>query len=152
MVLKTEHQQRVEEFMKLAGQEVPARITVPSEEVRRLRAKLILEEALETVEALGFHHVGVKDTTVDDYLSNCQSVEPDLVEVIDGCSDLKVVTTGTLSAFGVPDLIFQCEVDNNNLAKFGPGGYRREDGKWMKPVDHKPPKIAELIERVKSSK
>lgn len=31
---KTEHQQRVEEFMRLAGQEVPDRPTIPSEEVR----------------------------------------------------------------------------------------------------------------------
>jgi predicted HAD superfamily Cof-like phosphohydrolase len=73
-------------------------------------------------------------------------------EVIDGCCDLKVVTTGTLSAFGLPDELFQEEVDTNNLAKFGPGGRRREDGKWVKPPNHKPPDIAGLLKRLEDGK
>jgi predicted HAD superfamily Cof-like phosphohydrolase len=39
-------------------------------------------------------------------------------------------------------------VDQNNLAKFGPGGHRREDGKWVKPPDHKPPDIAGLLDKL----
>lgn len=43
------------------------------------------------------------------------------------------------------DVIPQQLVDENNLAKFGPGGYRRDDGKWIKPPGHKPPAIAKAL-------
>ena len=49
---RSEHQQRVDEFMRLAKQNLPAVPTEPSEEVRLLRAKLIFEEAVETIRAL----------------------------------------------------------------------------------------------------
>jgi hypothetical protein len=52
--VKTPHQQLVEAFMAKAGQAVPDRPTADvDKEVRLLRAKLIFEEALETIEALG---------------------------------------------------------------------------------------------------
>ncbi|RME74113.1 MAG: hypothetical protein D6785_16225, partial [Planctomycetota bacterium] len=72
--------------------------------------------------------------------------KPSLVEIADGCADIMVVTTGTLSACGISDIPLQEEVDQNNLSKFGPGGYEREDGKWVKPPDHKPPKILKILE------
>jgi len=150
---KSQHQLRVEEFMTLAGQEVPGEPTYPSLETRRLRAKLILEEALETVRALGFRP-GVN--SVDGYFTRIEmerlelrsDFPVDIAEVIDGCCDIKVVTTGTLSAFGIPDELFQAEVDANNLAKFGPGGHRREDGKWVKPPNHQPPDIQGLLRKL----
>lgn len=151
--MKSDHQLRVEEFMRLAGQEVPKSPALPSLEVRRLRAKLILEEALETIHALGF---SINADFLDSRkLENAYCLElvdvgdPNLEEIIDGCCDIKVVTTGTLSACGLPDDLFQEEVDNNNLAKFGPGHSRRSDGKLIKPPDHKPPKIKELLETLK---
>ncbi|RME85522.1 MAG: hypothetical protein D6785_04320, partial [Planctomycetota bacterium] len=52
--MKSPHQKRVEEFMRLAGQEIPEVPTLPDEKTRLLRSKLILEEALETIHALGF--------------------------------------------------------------------------------------------------
>jgi predicted HAD superfamily Cof-like phosphohydrolase len=149
---KSSHQRMVEEFMFKANQEVPLRPIIPGPVVRKLRAKIILEEALETIDGLGFnvvvtggHRIVTKDCIE---FSSDGHVPPDLVEIVDGCADMKVVTTGTLSACGVPDELIQLEVDINNLAKFGPGGYRREDGKWMKPSDHKPPRIAEIIEHL----
>ncbi len=51
---QSSHQQRVEHFMRQARQPLPEEPSIPSEEIRRLRAKLILEEALETIKALGF--------------------------------------------------------------------------------------------------
>jgi predicted HAD superfamily Cof-like phosphohydrolase len=77
-------------------------------------------------------------------LRDCMT--PDLLQVIDGCCDIKVVTTGTLSAFGVHDSPFQQEVDRTNLAKFGPGGHRRDDGKWIKPPDWQPPRIQQILD------
>lgn len=53
---------------------------------------------------------------------------------------------GTLSACGIAYAPILREVDDANLRKFGPGGRRREDGKWLKPPDWEPPKIRERLE------
>ena len=136
--MRTAHQQRVLEFMLRAKQEAPTKPTMPNEKIRLLRAKLILEEALETIEALGFA-VRMQDGT------NLVSMEavvlspelvPDLTEIVDGCCDVSVVTTGTLIACGVEDEPVLLAVDRNNLAKFGPGHSYREDGKLIKPPGH----------------
>lgn len=149
--MKSEHYKRVEEFMKLAGQEIPNSPQLPSLEVRELRAKLTLEEALEKIRGLGFAVYAVEGSVnLDDkgwLLSNLY--EPDLEEIIDGCCDLNVITTGTLIACGLPDIVFQNEVDKNNLAKFGPGHSIREDGKLIKPPGHKPPDIKSLLNALK---
>ena len=143
---KSDHQQRVERFMRLAGQDVPNKPQVPSEEVRLLRARLIMEEALETIEALG---VCVRDfIRLKIYITDlefCSEYSPNLSQIIDGCCDLSVVTTGTLSACGIADEEPQRRVDVNNLEKFGPGGHRDENGKWIKPPGHKPPSFDDLI-------
>lgn len=140
-MLKSTHQLRVEDFMNRAKQEVPTEPTVPDAASRELRAKLILEEALETVEALGF------DATVQDGKMSLapNAAGPDLVGIIDGCCDIKVVTTGTLSSCGLPDELFQKEVDENNLSKFAPGHSFREDGKLIKPPNFTGPKIKEML-------
>lgn len=153
MFTKSTHQQMVELFMKKAGQEVPQKPMLPDEKTRWLRAVLILEEALETVKALGFNPVSTEKQATKTFKFKTgasigfDQTEPDLVEIIDGCADIKVVTTGTLSACGVPDERFQQEVDESNLRKFGPGGRRREDGKWLKPPDWQPPQIQKLIDQ-----
>ncbi len=152
--MPTPHYTRVAQFMRQAGQDVPAAPTVPDEETRRLRAKLILEEALETVKALG---VGVRVTTEDgrevdfshiDHLDFFSEGAVDLEGVVDGCADISVVTIGTLIAFGVDDAPVLEEVDRANLRKFGPGSYARADGKWMKPPDWRPPDIRGVLERL----
>lgn len=152
---KSPHQRMVEELMHRAGQEVPLFPTIPCEAVRRLRAKIILEEAIETIHGLGFDIVmtgGHRVLGDDRYeLSSAGHVPPDLDEIVDGCADIRVVTTGTLSACGMPDELLTLEVDKNNLEKFGPGGYRREDGKWMKPPGHQPPRVRAIIEHYQSA-
>jgi len=147
--MKTIHQIFVEDFMKLAQQELPESPTIPSVEVRMLRARLILEECLETISGLGitvwFEMTNRRTVSFDD-LSFEHTHPPNLVEVIDGCCDIKVVTTGTLSACGVDDQDYQDEVDLNNLKKFGPGGFRDQKGKWIKPPGHTPPDIKALLD------
>lgn len=141
--MKSDHQLRVEKFMGLAGQSIPVVPTLSSFEVRKFRAEMVLEEALELIEGLGFD---VEATHPDGELALVEAWKPDLVKIADGCADVKVVTTGTLSALGISDLALQEEVDQNNLQKFGPGGHRREsDGKWMKPPGHQPPNIAGIL-------
>lgn len=148
---KSEHQLRVEAFMlrasKLLGsqQEVPLAPTEPTLEVRKLRAKLILEEALETIEnGLGLYVEIQPDTNHVIFIEH-RTKKFNLAEVIDGCCDIAVVTTGTLSACGIPDLPFQELVDENNLQKFGPGCSIREDGKLIKPPGHQPPDIESVL-------
>src|SRR3990172_11705729 len=131
---KSPHQLRVEKFMRLAGQGAPDIPVLPSAEIRRLRAALIIEEALETCQALGFsvrsksgEVVSPKDWQLtDDFAS-------DLVEIADGCADISVVATGCLSACGISDETLLEEVDANNFRKFGPGSSKDANGKHVKP-------------------
>jgi predicted HAD superfamily Cof-like phosphohydrolase len=50
-----------------------------------------------------------------------------------------VVTIGTLSACGISDIPLLMEVDDSNIAKFGPNGKRRPD-----PAD---PDVASVLKR-----
>lgn len=152
MTVQTPHQLRVEQFMFKANQfagnrEVPKIPTIPNEATRLLRARLILEEAIETINALGFNvesrytgvgadgavPVNVKSMRFSPHSKGC-----DMVEVADGCADISVVTIGTLSAFGIWDLPLLDEVDNNNLSKFEfpkcPGKPCPRMGLEMKPM------------------
>ncbi len=117
--------QPVLDFMRLAGQDVPTTLTIPDRDTCLLRAKLILEEALETVRALGVtvQILGGDLLTSPGYEENLMydaySIhEPDVVEVADGCADVMVVTLGTLAAFGIPDRGLMDLVNNSNLDKF----------------------------------
>ncbi len=149
--MPTPHYTRVREFMQKAGQETPASPIIPDEETRILRAKLILEEALETIRALGVSVTAQSvDKSVDvtdedaDLLFRIKD-QVDMEAVVDGCADISVVTIGTLISFGVDDEPILEEVDAANLRKFAPGSYRRDDGKWMKPPDWSPPDISSLL-------
>ena len=141
--MRSKHQRRIEEFMRLAGQNVGYSPKIPDINIRKLRATLILEEALETVDALGFRAFNLGDTPKDFELVSKNPCN--IIEVADGCADISVVTIGTLSAFGISDKPLLKEVDESNLRKFGPGGHRREDGKWVKPPDWKAPDIEGIL-------
>jgi len=145
--MPTAHYNRVKEFMQRVGQDTPEGAVVPDEKTRILRAKLILEEALETVAALGVTVQSNGAEVTEEGLVYDAPNEPDLQEVADGCADISVVTIGTLIAFGIDDDPLLEEVDASNLRKFGPGSYRRDDGKWMKPSDWTPPDIMGAIDR-----
>ena len=144
------HQDRVENFMLKAGHKVRTKPELPTEKELKLHAELILEEALETIEALGYR---VQDISrfVPSTLVLKKEYEPNLIEIADGCADLSVVTICTLSICGIHDDQLFEEVDDNNLAKFGPGGHRNEQtGKWVKPADHKPPNIRKVLDGQRS--
>jgi predicted HAD superfamily Cof-like phosphohydrolase len=146
----TPHYERVKEFMQKVGQPTPESLTTPEEKIRILRARLILEEALETVHAMGISvRAGGAEGTVikEPELHFDVDGEVDLIGVVDGCADISVVTIGTLIAFGVDDEPVLEEVDESNLRKFEPGSYRREDGKWMKPPGWTSPDISAAITR-----
>jgi predicted HAD superfamily Cof-like phosphohydrolase len=138
MPKESKHYRRVKDFMQKAKQATPSHPTVPSLEVRKLRARLILEEALETVTALGFAPSAGIDLVQNDDTIN-------LVEVVDGCCDVMVVTTGTLIACGIPDVAVLRAVDENNLAKFAPGHSWDEYGKFIKPPGFKKVDLESVI-------
>lgn len=108
--------------------------TVPCEEVRKLRAKLILEEAIETINGLGFTVKAMSDAAdisiVPSFASRPTSWQY-MEQVIDGCVDTIYVATGTLAAYGVPDLPHIIEVNSANDAKF-PGGKATLDDLWFR--------------------
>ena len=148
------HYLRVREFMRRVGQDTPPSPVTPDAPTRMLRAKLILEEALETVAALGVEvTVSAGEANVplgagSSSLSFETTAEADLEGVVDGCADISVVTIGTLIAFGVDDEPVLEEVDAANLRKFGPGSRMRDDGKWIKPPDWTPPDILGVVDRL----
>lgn len=141
---KSEHYKRIEQFMRLAKQETPNSPKIPSRDVLKLRAKLIFEEALETINALGMTLEADRDCRYTFQIVD-EGKEPDLIEVVDGICDISVVSYGTLISLGVTDKEVIELVDNNNLAKFGPGHTIRDDGKLVKPPNHQPPDIAKVI-------
>ena len=149
------HIENVKEFHRHAKQGIADRPNIPSEKVRLLRAKLILEEAIETIHAMGVDFgVGIGDGQfTHPYEFNffefaiSEDKECDLVEVADGCADLTVVTTGTQIEFGIPIEEVQEAVDQSNLAKFT-GDYKiRDDGKVIKPSNWKSPDLETILKK-----
>jgi predicted HAD superfamily Cof-like phosphohydrolase len=113
-----------------------------------LRAKLILEEAIETACALVGSRTacGILNKHVDDLHNAGLNDKTDLAEAIDGMCDVLVVVYGTAVACGVNLSPFFDEVMRTNMAKVG--GEVRADGKWLKPPGWKPPRIREMLEEV----
>lgn len=109
----------VKDFHDGIGVESPTTTAIRRPE---LRAKLIEEEAAETVAAIR---------------------RGDLVEAIDGICDLLCVTYGTVLEFGIDLKPYWDEVHRSNMAKLG--GPKREDGKALKPEGWTPPNIAGLL-------
>lgn len=135
----------IQSFMTAFGQPIrttPTRLVPYSE--RLLRARLILEEALEEVNALGFtvceteqypHLEDVdkrNETSVDEFIhENCRDDEfpvclmfrdnlaTHLSTILDGIVDQDYVSKGTLFTFGLQDLLENAEklVHTSNMSK-----------------------------------
>jgi predicted HAD superfamily Cof-like phosphohydrolase len=136
--------------MKVFAQHCAAKPCDPGEAVRALRARLHAEEVSELINALGF---GVEINVWDPRPKDLHSVEIiglwrepqpfDLIEVADGCADLRVVTIGTELACGIDgDAVF-AEVHRSNMAKGD--GPMRADGKRLKPPGWKPPDVLGVL-------
>lgn len=97
--------------------------TVADQRTRELRVKLIQEEFDELREALATE---------------------DLSSIAKEMADLLYVVYGTAVSYGIDmDPIFQ-EVHRSNMSKVG--GYKREDGKWVKPPTYSPAHIEPILE------
>lgn len=118
----TKEQQDVKDWMIKFRQEAPDKPTIPSIEIRKLRAKLILEEALETIRALGCN-VGVDDgkgiqTKEIQVVAEFHSDFIDLVKIADGLADLHYVGyCGTAVACGIDMEPIFAEIHRSNMSK-----------------------------------
>lgn len=101
--------------------------TIPDASIRIFRAKMIYEEAMETIAGLGV-------TITDDFVF-VDNGTPDLEQIIDGVCDMDYVGTGALAACGVfDDLDHRREVCLANNRKFPlEKALFNKDGKGMKP-------------------
>lgn len=132
-----QYQGMVRQFHHATGQTVGRS---PELRDRELRAKLIYEEAIETIHALGLE--------VNEYGEiNDHWFTPNIEEAIDGLCDLLYVTFGTAVAMGIDLDPFFAEVHATNMAKLA--GPKREDGKQLKPEGWQPPDIKGLLERAR---
>ncbi|MBU2765842.1 hypothetical protein HAP94_06445 [Acidithiobacillus ferrivorans] len=160
----SESYDQIKAFMKGAGQNTPDHYQQLTPEERVLRARLILEEALETI-VLGLGiQIGVKHKDGLAHIDRPESGgkflewftlnarwDLDMAEFVDGVMDLNVVGLGGLVAAGVPDMALRREVDTNNLLKIANGHTDPETGKFIKPKDHPAPNIAGILEEIVSA-
>ena len=135
--------------------------TIPNDARVRLRARLIVEECLESIEALFAansrvrgefdHRASVHART---YLHEARhrleaiidqaDVEVSLIGFADGLADLDYVVEGARLEFGINGAPIAKEVHRSNMAKRG--GEKRPDGKTLKPEGWTPPDIAGVLE------
>ncbi len=157
----------VSDFMQKVGQPVRNVPTAPDFATASLRAKLGLEELNELINGLGVT-VMLRQSPSLAYqpegasvveLDNCDVLTQGIdgrgfsnhfnwEEIVDGLCDCDVIRDGTIISLGLSPYMLQlCRVliDISNLDKFGEGGYRREDGKWVKPANWQKPPIADVL-------
>jgi predicted HAD superfamily Cof-like phosphohydrolase len=121
----TDHPYRPQEdivtLMKQFQQQVKDSPEMPDPATRLLRARLVLEEALEFVRACGCKIVQADGTVIDDIaVEHDPAGKPDLTEYVDGCVDQLVVTYGALNAAGVKAQSAWDEVQRSNMSKAWP--------------------------------
>jgi predicted HAD superfamily Cof-like phosphohydrolase len=117
-----DEQAMVEDFHRIFDIVLNQIPTVVDGRTRELRVKLIQEEFDELKEALAAE---------------------DLSSIAKEMADLLYVVYGTAVSYGIEmDPIFR-EVHRSNMSKIG--GYKREDGKWVKPATYSPARIEPIL-------
>jgi predicted HAD superfamily Cof-like phosphohydrolase len=124
--------EQVTEFHEVFGQPIKKAPEVPEDARVRLRASLILEEALETIEALFSSRSGItvfphdviyasaimsKARKLLKALIDQAEVAVNIVELADGLADLDYVVEGTRLEFGIDGGLVADEVHRSNMAK-----------------------------------
>lgn len=146
----------VQEFMENAEQEIPKSPCIPEAKIRELRARLILEEAFETIEVLGvlvttncYNIVNYKELKFAPSELICED-SSDLIlnfasNISDGLADSLYVILGTAIACGIDlEPIFN-EVHRSNMSKFI-DGWKDQDGKWIKGPSYSSANLRPIIE------
>lgn len=118
----TDEQSMVEEFHRKFDIAVQAVPTDANEDTKRLRIRLIQEEFDELKESMA--------------TGNLSAVAKEM-------ADLLYVVYGTAVSYGIDmEPVFR-EVHRSNLSKVG--GFKRADGKWVKPATYSPAHIEPIL-------
>ena len=159
---KNPMQYAIEEFMRRCDQEVAAYPQIPSEEIRTLRIRLMVEELLGTVdpEELVAHAEEGSSYYVELLIRNksdeliASMLKGDLIGVADGLADVLYVVIGTAVAYGIDIQEVFDEVHRSNLSKTvwdeeNQRWYIEKDefGKGIKPDTYSPANIPPIIAR-----
>ena len=119
----TDEQLMVEEFHRKFDILIQPRPAIPQGSIKELRVRLMQEEFDELKEALG---------------------QESLVAIAKEMADLLYVVYGTAVSYGIDmEPVFE-EVHRSNMSKVG--GYKREDGKWVKPPTYSPACLAPILQ------
>jgi predicted HAD superfamily Cof-like phosphohydrolase len=113
----------VQEFHEQFDIHISATPSAPDTATQTLRFRLIQEEFEELQEAMQ---------------------EKDLPAIAKELADLLYVVYGTAVSLGIDmEPVFK-EVHRSNMSKVG--GYKREDGKWVKPPTYSPASLEKILE------
>ena len=118
-----EAQKMVREFHKEFDIHVAESPSVPDTKTTALRERLIQEEFDELKEAMKAR---------------------DLPCIAKELADLLYVVYGTAVSYGIDMAPVFREVQRSNMSKVG--GYKRDDGKWVKPPTYSPARIEPILE------
>ena len=117
----TEAQEKVREFIRLAGQEIPDHPTTSNYMARNLRSALIHEE-------------------LGEYM-----IARDLVEIADAIGDILYVVLGAAIAHGIDiEPVFK-EIHRSNMSKFI-DGHAAPNGKWIKGPSYSPADLKPILD------
>lgn len=151
---RSEHQQRVDQFLRGFGLPLPPTPTLANKELLVLCARLLLEETLEWIDAAGIDVVLRPECTrhaplrlADLLLRSSPDREPDLAAMAKEAADVSVVTMEALSVNGIADVSLLAAVDENNLQKLATGRRNPETGKFEKHPDHPKPDVRSILSR-----
>ena len=134
----------IREFQSMLGRPAPKVPTVPSDEVMRLRLRLICEEFCELMQAAGIRpHTAIYGALMD--MCSSHPLAVDLPEFVDAMADLDYVVEGTRQELGIDGAAVHRLVHQANMAK--QAGPVDATGKKRKPEGWKPPDIAGELRR-----
>jgi predicted HAD superfamily Cof-like phosphohydrolase len=137
-------QSQVAEFMRLFGQKIEETPTVPSPNVVRLRANLVVEEVFEMLEAIWgtMPQWSMAQALIRDVIEG-REPRVDLAKLADAFGDIDYVVEGGRQACGIEGGSVADAIHHSNMEKVG--GQRRQDGKQGKPAQWTPPDIEAVL-------
>lgn len=138
--------ERVAEFHRVFGHPIANKPVVPTDDRVRLRLALILEEAIELADAMGFYTDALREG-VDYTLQFGQITEGDIIGIADALGDLDYVVNGAALEHGIPLPEVTSEIHRSNMTKLGPDGkpIYRADGKVLKSEGYEPPRLEKVL-------
>lgn len=137
--------ERVREFHEKFEHPIADKLTESTDDIRRLRLKLIAEEVAELAEALGYNLAVVPNSGRPGHsifiTQHYPTYPPNMVEVADALGDIDYVVQGANLVFGIPSEAVSAAIHKSNMTKLGDDGkpIKSSDGKIVKGPNYAPP-------------